>query len=37
MESEGSLPCSQDPAIGPYPDTDASTPHLPTLFPRDTF
>jgi len=24
---------TQDPATGPYPDADASSPHLPTLFP----
>jgi len=32
MESEGSLPCSQDAATGPYPKPDASSPHIPTLF-----
>jgi hypothetical protein len=37
MESEGSLPCPQDPAIGPYPELDASSPHPPTLFPYDPF
>jgi hypothetical protein len=29
MEPEGSLPCSQEPAIGPYIQKDESTPHLP--------
>jgi hypothetical protein len=33
MEPEGSLPCSQEPAIGPYPEPDESIAHLPTLFP----
>jgi hypothetical protein len=33
MEPEGSLPFSQDPATGPYPEPDASTLHFPTLFP----
>jgi hypothetical protein len=28
MEPVGSLPCSQDPAIGPYPESDESSPHL---------
>jgi hypothetical protein len=32
MESEGSLPYSQQPVTGPYPEPDASSPHLPTLF-----
>jgi hypothetical protein len=27
MEPEGSLPCSQQPATGPYPKPDASSPH----------
>jgi len=31
MESEGSLQCSQQPAIGPYPKPDESSLHLPTL------
>jgi len=32
MEPEGSLPCSQDPATGTYPDPNSSSPHLPTVF-----
>jgi hypothetical protein len=32
MESEGSLPCSQEPATGLYPEPDDSSPHPPTLF-----
>jgi hypothetical protein len=31
MELEGSLPCSQEPATGPYPDPDETSPHLVTL------
>ena len=27
IEHEGSLPCSQQPAIGPYPEPDESSPH----------
>jgi len=33
MEIEESLPCSQEPASGPYPEPDASSPHLHTLLP----
>jgi hypothetical protein len=33
MEPEGSLPCSQKPATGLYPEPDESSPQLPTLFP----
>jgi hypothetical protein len=33
METEGSLPRSQQPAIGPYPEPDESSLHLPTLLP----
>jgi hypothetical protein len=33
MVPEGSLPCSQQPATGPSPDLDESSPQLPTLFP----
>jgi len=32
MESKGLL-LRQDPTTGPYPKPDASSPHLPTLFP----
>jgi hypothetical protein len=32
MQPEGSLPRSQQPATGPYPDPDASSPQLPILF-----
>jgi len=28
MELEGSLPCSQQPASGPYSEPDESSPHL---------
>jgi hypothetical protein len=37
MESNGSLPYSQQSAIGPYPESDESSPHLPTLFLQDPF
>jgi len=32
MEPEGSLLCSQESGTGPYPEPDASGPHLHTLF-----
>jgi hypothetical protein len=28
METEDSLPCSQEPATGPYPEPDATSPHV---------
>jgi hypothetical protein len=31
MEPERSLPCSQELAIGPYPDPDESYPYHPIL------
>jgi hypothetical protein len=37
MEPESSLPCLQGPTTGPYPEPDASSPQLPTLFPQDLF
>jgi hypothetical protein len=37
MEPEGSLPCSQHPAIGPYPEPDEFNPHTSTIFPKDPF
>jgi hypothetical protein len=33
MEPEGSLLCLQDPANGSYPESDASSQQLLTLFP----
>jgi hypothetical protein len=32
MEPEGSLPCPQEPSIGPYPEPEPSSPHHPFLF-----
>jgi hypothetical protein len=37
MEPEGSEPCSQQPAIDAYPETDESSPHPPTPLPEDIF
>jgi hypothetical protein len=36
-EPEGSLPCSQQPAIGPFPEPDETSPHSHTPFPYDQF
>jgi hypothetical protein len=35
MEPEGSLSCSQEPATDPYPESDESNPHPPTICPTD--
>jgi hypothetical protein len=32
MEPKGSLPCSQESSIGPYPEPDQSSPYHPILF-----
>jgi hypothetical protein len=36
MEPEGSLPCSQEPATGTYPELNESNTQ-PVLFPKDPF
>jgi hypothetical protein len=33
MEPEGLLPCSLEPANGPYPDPEESNPHTRILLP----
>jgi hypothetical protein len=33
MEPEGSLPCSQEQATGPYSEPDESSPYPLTLYP----
>jgi hypothetical protein len=35
MEPEGSLPYSQVPATGPYPEPDQSSPGIPISRPED--
>jgi hypothetical protein len=32
MESEGSLPCSQEPSTGPSPEPDQSSPYYPITY-----
>jgi hypothetical protein len=34
MEAKGSAPYSQEPATGPYPQSDAPSQRLPILFPK---
>jgi hypothetical protein len=37
MEPEGSLACSEEPSIGPYPEPDQSYPHHSILSPKTHF
>jgi hypothetical protein len=37
MEFEGSLPCSQQPSTGSYPEPHESIPHILTPFSYDPF
>jgi hypothetical protein len=34
METEGSLPCSQEPSAGPYPEANEFRSRLPPYFPE---
>jgi hypothetical protein len=37
MEVESSLPCSQEPFTGPYPEPDQSSPYHFILYLKDPF
>jgi hypothetical protein len=37
MDSEGLLPCSQEPATDPYPEPDEFSPHVSIFFFQDHF